>query len=190
MTCVIGWRDNNGKVCIGADSAGVNGNLIITRKDKKVFQNNHMLIAYTTSFRMGQLLQTSLKLPEPDPHKNDFQYMCTDVINSIRECFKNGGFLTIKDQKEQGGHFLIGYNGELYHIEGDFQVGISEKDYHADGSGRDIAFGCCFALEKVNMPIETKIKTALAASSNFCTGVCAPFHIMSINKKGEIEVYE
>jgi ATP-dependent protease HslVU (ClpYQ) peptidase subunit len=66
MTCIVGMVEN-GKVYIGGDSAGVSGFDYHIREDQKVFQNGDMIFGFTSSFRMGQLLQYSLKIPDHDP---------------------------------------------------------------------------------------------------------------------------
>ena len=61
MTCIVGML-NKGKVIIGADSAGVSGLDVQIRKDPKVFITGEFVIGCTTSFRMIELLQFSLKI--------------------------------------------------------------------------------------------------------------------------------
>ena len=63
MTAIVAIRQDN-TVYMGGDSAGVAGLKITIRKDPKVFINGNFLMGFTTSFRMGQLLQYSFKPPE------------------------------------------------------------------------------------------------------------------------------
>ena len=59
MTCIVGL-EHDGKVYMGGDSAAVGGMDVYPSRIPKVFQAGRYLIGYTTSFRMGQLLQYGL----------------------------------------------------------------------------------------------------------------------------------
>lgn len=49
------------------------------------------MIGWLTSFRMIQLLRFTFKPPEIG-EKDIYEYMCTDFIDEVRECFKRGGY--------------------------------------------------------------------------------------------------
>jgi 20S proteasome alpha/beta subunit len=57
MTCIVGIV-HEGKVYLGADSAGSTNDFIATRKEPKAFKINNFGFAYTSSFRMGDLLHS------------------------------------------------------------------------------------------------------------------------------------
>lgn len=93
MTCIVGYLDKKTKkVTIGGDSAGSSSNRVTIRKDVKVFKNDDFVIGCTSSFRMIQLLRFSFKPPEIKL-KDIYEYMCTDFINVVRNCFKDGGYI-------------------------------------------------------------------------------------------------
>ena len=186
MTCIVGLIDN-GKVWMGGDSAGVAGLNVTLRKDPKVFKNGDFLIGYTSSFRMGQLLRFKFNPPKyyAEQYNNDeYKYMCTDFIDSIRECLKTGGYTTIANNEEKGGSFLVGFQGRLFEIECDFQVGESLAKYEAVGCGAGYAKGSLFnSLNFHNGEIhdpEEVIREALLAAENFSGGVRSPFIIEDI----------
>jgi len=116
MTCIVGWIENN-KVIIGGDSAGVTGYDITIRADEKVFIKQEMIFGFTTSFRMGQLIRYSLKIPEQSQRIRDYEYMCSIFIDALVKCLKDKGFAKIDDNVVIGGEFLVGYRGNLYHID-------------------------------------------------------------------------
>ncbi len=87
MTCIVGLVDKD-KIYLGGDAAGVGGYNKEIRKQPKVFSNKGVLFGYTTSFRMGQLLQYSLKIPKQPARKKDFEYLCTNFVDAIMACFK------------------------------------------------------------------------------------------------------
>lgn len=182
MTCIVGFLDKkNKKVVIGGDSAGVAGLNITVRKDPKVFQVGDFIIGCTSSFRMIQLLRFSFKPPEVSK-KDVYEYMCTDFIDAVRECFKEGGFLQkYSDGDDKGGTFLVGYKDRLFQIDGDFQVGESLNGFNAVGCGEDFALGALHANLKENMSPKNRVLKALEAAAFFSGGVCKPFIIKETN---------
>jgi len=143
MTVIVGLK-HDGKIYMGADSAGVANYNLIVRADEKVFiksNGSKYIMGFTSSFRMGQLLRYALRIPEKPPKMNDYEFMVTSFINSVRDCLKNGGYAKKENETEQGGHFLIGYNGHLYQIYGDYQVAQSMDNYDACGCGWAYALG-------------------------------------------------
>jgi ATP-dependent protease HslVU (ClpYQ) peptidase subunit len=178
MTCIIGIVDN-GVVYIGGDSAGVSGSNIHRRKDTKVFgikneRSSFFLIGFTTSFRMGQLLRFKLELPVIE--KDLYEYMCTDFIDAVRKCLKDGGYSKEKDGEESGGNFLVGVEGRLFEVHSDYQVAESETDFLATGCGEYYARGSLFT--SVNKKPYDRIIIALEAATEFSTGVCGPYTLM------------
>ncbi len=168
------------KVTIGADSAGVSGLDITVRKDPKVFINGDFVIGCTSSFRMIELLQFSLKVKERND-KEVYEYMCTDFIKGVRKCFRKGGFLQkFKDGDDQGGQFLVGYQGRLFKIGGDFQVGEPMDDFDSCGCGQDYALGSLETTEGTSLTPEERIRVALEISSKRSGGVRPPFIFKTI----------
>ena len=181
MTCIVGMLNGTG-VTIGADSAGVSGTALVIRKDPKVFINGDFLIGCTSSFRMIQLLQYSLKV-EKRPTKMDVhEYMCTTFIDSVRKTFKDGGYLQKEtDGEEKGGLFLVGYEGRLFKIDTDFQVGESFDGFESVGCGDDFALGSlCTTRGILDMSVEERITLALKVASERSSGVRPPFILKTI----------
>ena len=178
MTCIVGLLDKNSKrVFIGADSAGVAGYKVTIRKDEKIFKNGDFIIGCTSSFRMIQLLRFSFSPPEIGK-KEIYQYMCTDFIEAIRNCFRNGGYMQKeKAGADQGGLFLVGYKDRLFMIGEDFQVGEAYEGLMAVGCGDEYALGSLFS-SPVEMSPEEKINKALSAAAYFSAGVSAPFIVL------------
>ena len=179
MTCIVGRVDYNKKyVVIGADSAASSDSKQVIRKDPKIFKVGEFLFGCTSSYRMIQLLRYSLKLPDIGD-RDIYEYMCTDFINSIRECFKLGGYLSTVDGEENGGTFLVGYKNRLFKIEGDFQVEETLNGINACGCGEEYALGASIAIDNMGLTTEDKIIKALEASEYFALGVQRPFIIQN-----------
>src|SRR5689334_11937895 len=122
MTCIVGVA-HEGRVVIGADSAGVGGLDLMIRADRKVFRNGDFIMGFTSSFRMGQLLAVKLKPPRHHPGDDPWRYMVDEFVEAARSCLSNGGFAAKSNNVESGGQFLVGFKGRLFDIESDFQVG-------------------------------------------------------------------
>jgi ATP-dependent protease HslVU (ClpYQ) peptidase subunit len=177
MTCIVGVI-HKGKTYIGADSAGVAGLDITIRKDSKVFKVGEFVIGCCGSFRMINLLKFSLNPPKVYHDDDIYKYMCTEFVNAVRNCFKNGGFLKIDSNVESGGFFLVGYKDRLFNVQNDYQVGECEKPYDAMGCGEPFALGALDVLPKEMKP-EDKIKKALEIAAYRSGGVRPPFIIES-----------
>ncbi len=98
MTCIVGLA-HGGRVYMGADSAGVAGLDIDTRRDPKLFKVGDLLIGFTTSFRMGQLLAYGFE-PPPRPAGGDVRrWMVVDFVEAVRAVSGDGGAVTAPGAK-------------------------------------------------------------------------------------------
>ncbi len=175
MTCIVGLIHDD-KIWMGGDSAGANRTRLTVRKDPKVFINGDMIMGFTSSFRMGELLQYKLRLPIKHQGIDIYKYMVTDFIDAVRECLSKGGYSEKDKEVEKGGEFLVGYKGRLFKIASDYQVGESIHPYDACGSGEDLALGVMFAT--FGQDPESRLRTALEAAFEFNPGVRGPFTIL------------
>lgn len=175
MTAIVGLV-HDGKVYMGCDSAAI-GNYSNGRVTqlKKVFKVGEFLIGYTTSFRMGQILQHHLEVPLQVHGQSDDQYMVVVFIEAVRKCLKDQGFTKVLNNTETGGTFLVGYRGALYSVDDDFQCNWFADGYDACGCGLYHALGAMAALDKLTP--EKRIRRSLEIAEQFCPGVCGPFHI-------------
>ncbi len=178
MTCVIGLVDRSKKIYIGVDSAAVSGWTRRQTRLSKVFRRGAFLLGYTTSFRMGQLLEHELDVPVHPAGQDDMSYLVTQFVEHVRLLLKSKGFAKIESNNESGGQFLLGYRGHLYSVDSDFQVGEMADGVDAIGSGCDIALGAMMALDR--LPPTRRIRRALEVAAHFNMGVLPPFHIKTI----------
>jgi len=176
MTCIVGLIEGD-SVYIGGDSAGVSGSDLRQRKDTKVFRNGDFLIGFTTSFRMGQLLRFKFSPPKYFTEKDVYEYMITDFIESVMECFKNARYAKIENSVEYGGNFLVAFKNRLFSIEGDYQVGENVVPFNACGCGADYAIGSLYT--STGKPKERILK-ALKTAQEFSAGVREPFIVEEI----------
>jgi len=195
MTCIAGYIDKKTKTTyMGADTAGVSGYIISRRKDSKIFSRtnpygNSMLIGFTGSFRMGQLLRYKLTIPKHIKNIDTYEYMCTYFIDEVKNILTENGFTKIVNNQNEIGKFLVAYNQRLFIIDSDLQVGESQLNYNACGSGGDIALASMRTLDnysKENYSGEAIINTALQVSEDFCSSVRKPFVILSLKEEDNV----
>lgn len=177
MTCVVGLVQK-GRVYIGVDSAAVQGWTRRASQVSKVFRRGPFLIGYTTSFRMGQLLEHHLNVAAQSDKVSDMTFMVTQFIEAVRVLLKEKGFTKIESNTEKGGQFLVGYRGQLYTIESDFQVGHQVEAFDAIGSGAEFALGAVKALEGAKPQV--RVRRALEIAAHFNMGVCGPFTLKTL----------
>ena len=185
FSLIVGFIDGD-NVYIGGDRAGVAGvSHLRIREDEKVFKKNGFVFGYTSSFRMGQLIRFKFDPPKHRPEeKDDFEYMCTDFIDELRQCLKDGGYSKNDSNVETGGTFLVGYRGKLYQIESDFQVAIMSGNFDACGCGEDYAMGAMSILSHNDkISAHNKIIEALKVAENLSAGVRGPFDVVKIGGK-------
>jgi ATP-dependent protease HslVU (ClpYQ) peptidase subunit len=176
MTCIVGLKEN-GNVWIGADKASVSGYLMQSTKLDKVFKKGEYVIGYTTSFRMGQLLQYVISLPEP-PEKIDVGFMVLEFVEAIRKGFKEYGYSKINNNEEFGGTFIIGVKDQLFEIDDDYQVNYSNDNYLSCGSGCYYALAAMEALK--NLPPEKRITESIRIAGKFSTSVLPECAIIKV----------
>lgn len=186
MTCIVGLVDED-KVLIGGDSAGVAGNDLRMRRDRKVFRRSGpgevpWVFGFTSSFRMGQLLRYKVGLPDARGVADDEleEFMVTAFVDKLRTGLKAGGWAKKDEEQERAGTFLVGVRGRLWTIMDDYQIGESMWSFAACGSGEDYALGSLATTEPPAVVEATeRVRRALAAAESFSTGVAGPFHVVS-----------
>lgn len=181
MTCIVGL-EHEGRVYIGGDSAGVDGRYALTvRADEKVFARDGLVMGFTSSFRMGQLLRYALVLPRQAEGQDDMEFMVTTFVDAVRNCLKAGGFTKVENAQEEGGSFLVGRKGRLFAIHDDFQVARAALGFDAVGCGDLIAQGAMWANDRneaIHTP-EGRVQNALMAAEQMSAGVRGPFKVVS-----------
>lgn len=176
MTCIIGLA-HEGKVYIGGDSMSASGWNQRQTKLRKVFHAGQFLIGYTTSFRMGQILQYHLEVRQQQDGETDERYMVVAFAEAVRTCLKDKGYAQVSSNTETGGDFLVGYRGEVYHVSSDFQVNHYADGLQAVGCGEQYAMGAMLALEATVQDPQKRIRKALKITERLSNGVTGPFYI-------------
>jgi ATP-dependent protease HslVU (ClpYQ) peptidase subunit len=185
MTCIVAIAQN-GVVYMGSDHAASDDKTgwILSRKEPKCFKNGQYGIAFTDSFRMGQILQYMWTPPKYTPTKTNSgldKFMRTKFIDSVKAAFKDHGYGSIgaPSEEDTGGIFIVGVCGRLFTIDEDFHVGENIVNYMAEGSGGQIALGALHATKKQQNP-KLRLKAALEAATEFNMSVAAPYTYIQV----------
>jgi len=184
MTCIVAIAQN-GTVYMGSDHAASDdkSGWILARKEPKVFKNGQYGIAFTDSFRMGQILQYNWVPPKYTPTKTNSgldKFMRTKFVDSVKAAFKDHGYGDIGGTDEDtGGIFIVGVCGRIFTIDEDFHVGENIVNYMAEGSGGMFALGALHATKNQKNP-KMRLKLALEAASEFSMSVGPPFTYIQI----------
>ena len=176
MTCIVGLV-HQGRVFMGADSAGLAGLHLTIRRDRKIGMVGPMAIGFTTSFRMGQLLLRGFTPPRWHWGDDPYEFLLDQFVDAVRNRFKAGGYVKIDNGREDGGTFLIGLGGRLFSMEDDFQIAEAADEFDACGCGEAYAKGALAA--SANCPVEERLSGALRAAERFSAGVRGPFHFVT-----------
>ena len=184
MTCIVAIAQN-GTVYMGSDHAASDekSGWILARKEPKCFKVGQYGIAFTDSFRMGQILQYNWTPPKYTPTKTNSgldKFMRTKFIDSVKQAFKDHGFGSIvQGQEDEGGIFLVGVEGRIFTIDEDFHVGENIVNYMAEGSGGMFALGSLHTTKNQKNP-KMRLKLALEAASEFSMSVAPPFTYIQV----------
>jgi ATP-dependent protease HslVU (ClpYQ) peptidase subunit len=184
MTCIVAIAQN-GTVYMGSDHAASDdkSGWVMSRKEPKVFKVGQYGIAFTDSFRMGQILQYNWTPPKYTPTKTNSgldKFMRTKFIDSVKAAFKEHGFGDIGGTDEDtGGIFIVGLEGRIFVVDEDFHVGENVVNYMAEGSGGMFALGALHATKNQKNP-KMRLKLALEAASEFSMSVAPPFTYIQV----------
>jgi ATP-dependent protease HslVU (ClpYQ) peptidase subunit len=169
MTCIVALKEN-GKIYFGADKALSDSYTMRRMSYNKIFKKGKYIIGYTGSPRMGQLLEHSIELPDPPEGGIDLHFMISLFIESVRKGFKEYGFSEIENNKEKGGTFIIGVDGEIFKVYSDFQVSTFENNFVCCGSGDDFAEAVMEVMKDI-LPPKERIAKAIEIAGKFVMSV-------------------
>lgn len=170
MTIIVAAKGVDGTF-IGADKIASKGWDSRARVDKKVFLAHGIKYGFTSSYRMGQILQFhSIDCGEDELMYSDpFAYTVKYLVPMWRKVLSEHKFSRNVEGEDIGGEFIVVVSGEIFIIESDFQVRHVAEGYAACGCGENYALGCLFNLDQ-STPPEHKIKLAIETATYFSNG--------------------
>jgi ATP-dependent protease HslVU (ClpYQ) peptidase subunit len=169
MTCIAALVDEKGVGHIACDSLSSYGQLY---KNSKIFEKGNMLIGYTSSYRMGQLLEHSLNMPERKDDQSIENYMYVDFINAVRELLKNNGQMLVDKNIETIGFFLIVTDGSIFKMQDDLSLLEATDGFDACGSGEAYARAVLDLLKKQgNLAPKEMLTVAIDTAAKYVASV-------------------
>lgn len=182
MTCIIGCvRDGN--VHMIGDKMASNGFTGQVTPQPKVFTNNGFIFGYTTSFRMGQLLQYSWNPPSRTEGIEDDVYLYRDVVNSFVKLFKDNDYGCKNDSELETGEFIFGWGGRLFRHQSNHSL-LEAEEYVCEGSGTYHAEAAMCALLNYSDWDDTEVllSKSLEVVAKFVTSVSAEYDYLVLEK--------
>lgn len=182
MTCILA-KIQDGKVHMLGDKMGSNGHTkSVYPLINKVFKVDDFVIGYTSSFRMGQILQYSWNPPSKMEKDSDDTYLFKHVITSIKIAFDNNCYGK-KDKVEfEGGTFLLGWHGRLFEMQNNLSLLEYDKTA-AVGCGQYFAqasMNTLTALGAFQDDPEKFLSCALTIAAEGVEGVSKEYNYISV----------
>ena len=181
VTCIAALI-NNGTVWMGGDGQATYGGRRMLSKELKVFTRHGFLYGVAGTPRIIQILKYSFNPPEHPARLDALEYICERWIKEFRVCIEAGGYLHKENGRERAFlELLIGYQGRLFHMDGNFSIWEQENGINVAGSGAEYALGSLFTTLPVpEMKPEDKIVLAIQSAACFDIGVGGAITIASL----------
>lgn len=183
MTCIVAI-EHEGRVRMGADTQASAGWHQTARRDAKIFQLGLAVVGFTSSYRMGQIVQyltpsPSLSRKRGERYLNDepHEAMVRWASGALRTAFKENGYTRIDNNREDGGTFIVGFKGRIFVIQDDFQVSEPSDGFASVGCGSSYALGALHVIERssLDLSVPMRLTHALEAATRFSNGVGGPY---------------
>lgn len=186
MTVIAGIA-HKGSVYIGGDSAGSNGFEITPRSDAKAFLRPPFAFGVCGSFRVIDLIRYELQVEEPPRGRkvDAREYLVRRLIPALRGCLhEHGALLSARGEEGMLGPFLVGYEGRLFEVDGDFQVGESARGHSSVGCGSSFALASLWDTGIDRRPPKERVMRALENAAEHSPGVREPFVVVQLRRAG------
>ena len=152
-----------------------------------MFRKGSFIFGGCGSARVNNLLRFRLAPPEAydweqlDVSEHALAFMSTRFVETVRTCLREfGAQMNFHGESQFAAAFLVGFRGQLYKVDGDYQVGVSHDPFDATGSGDQIALGSLYSTVGLNLAPERRIEMALEAAARYNAAVRPPFVIETL----------
>lgn len=185
MTCIVAVK-KGGTVWLGGDRAATDGRLNRTIiRDPKVFMKGEVGFGVCGSPKVMDALAHGIELPV-QRGGSDRSFLVATLVPAIRK-----GLVDLdaagKDSDPLGGspgttfegEVLLAYRGEIYKLQGNFQLVATDRDHEATGSGAPFALGSLAETWRMESP-RKRVIAALEAAAQGNAGVAPPFDVVVV----------
>jgi ATP-dependent protease HslVU (ClpYQ) peptidase subunit len=188
MTTIAGIAQDR-QVWIGGDSMSSSDQDTQVVTNPKVLRlagpnDEDILIGFSGSWRMGQLIEHSLKVPAWKKGTLE-SYLSTAFVDALRKCLKDGGYALGQDDGAENlsANFLLGFHGRLFEVHTNYCVLEGTDGFSSVGSGYRYALGSLHATRH-NPSAVDRITVALEAATAFNAYVGGPIRIEYLDDQG------
>jgi len=190
MTLIVGVDLTLGKnkyLYMAGDKCGSDGFTKDLHVKPKVFRRNNLAFGYTSSFRMGQILEYS-KMSKDLPDWTDESNVYTSFVDWAKTAMKDGGYLEENKGVVSGGNFIF-YNGKsLFEVQDDFSILVPEDGLLAVGAGEYHAkaimrtYMALVKKELIKFDIDLMIDLVYDTVSSLVTSVSREHNLLDLSK--------
>jgi ATP-dependent protease HslVU (ClpYQ) peptidase subunit len=175
LTCIVAFKTIEGHSVIAGDFMASNGHNFAKVANSKVFnKSENCAVGYTSSFRMGQILEHYWTLPARMCDQELDSYVNVTVVESLRAVFSKYGY-GIKDGIEDlGGNFILLYEDRIYEVQYNYSVLDYDSEIISIGSGSDAAQGALYALLPVSTADLDNLLAKVFEATSLVTATVSP----------------
>jgi ATP-dependent protease HslVU (ClpYQ) peptidase subunit len=180
MSCVVGIREPNGKIWMGADTLITIGDEIRKAKTRKIVRGKDFIVGIVGDFSIRNFFDEKFVFPKT----------FDEFIKQIKNYSVENHLVGAEDEEENqypdmvNYSLLVAWKKKLYHVLYNFAYIEYEDDYIAIGSGANYALGSLYTIynikETLSMTTESTIYMALDAASEYRGDVGGNLMIASI----------
>lgn len=176
MTCIAAIKEKDGTIYMAADRQSTAGNMKMASSEPKVFVRGEFAYGVTGAHRIANILRYAFKEPPKAVGQSLMDYFVNSWIPTWTECLHHHGQKQIVHNVTHSEAWLmIGHEGKLMMMAGDFTIIEEEHPYAAIGSGGDFAKGALNVMRQSSDTQNANItlrKAVLAAIEHdtYCSG--------------------
>lgn len=192
MTLIVGIDLSIGKnkyLYMAGDKCGSNGFTKDLFIKPKIFKRDKYAFGYTSSFRMGQILEYA-KISKDLPDWGEEENVYTSFVDWAKSAMKSGGYLKEENGVAEGGEFIF-YNGKiLFEVQDDFSLLVPEDGLLAVGSGEYHAkaimrsYMTLVNKGKIEFDIDLLMNLIYGTVSSLITSVSKEYTLIDLTKEG------
>lgn len=172
--------DKDGVGHIACDSVGSSYHTKNVYTTPKIFTVGDMLVGFTSSYRMGQILQYQLTLPAATVGQDLDGWLHVGFVDAVRQVLKENGYLHVENNAETSGTFLIVVAGRIFTVQEDMSLLESQDCFEACGSGEDYARATMHCLVGYGVEDPALILTeAIETATKYVPSVGGEIHMLS-----------
>lgn len=183
MTCIVGVA-KEGTVWLGGDRAAVDNGLSRTIiGDPKVFLLGELGVGVCGLPKVMDAVAHAIQLPK-QRSGTPRGFLVSELVPALR-----AGLKSLDCTTEEAGYgtcfngaMLLAYRGEVYTLEGNFQLVKGSKGHASVGSGAELARGSLMETWRFDSP-RKRVMAALKAAADGNAGVAPPFDIVVVGKE-------